>query len=226
MAAIILTYFDLIFFHNPPFISVVNVRDSNYYIYQCYFSIKHLCLVYFCFPTWQILKTSYQDSFVYYSLFIPQHNLDFIMFKIQLLIVQKFTQNVVVRCFPLNLKHAQYFSFVCTGFFFLSRVCPKQNVLQIAIVTLLCWNKDIPDFINLMNTHFLNHADLQPLLTYLFILCASYWEYEFCLKSIHEYTPLDVMVIIIIVANHHSISLPQNLKQKWDRLFTRTRLSS
>jgi hypothetical protein len=44
----------------------------------------------FVSPIWQILKTSCQDLFVYYPLLIPQQNLDFVMFKIQLLIVPKF----------------------------------------------------------------------------------------------------------------------------------------
>ncbi len=44
--------------------------------------------------------------FVYYSLLVPQHNLDFVMLKIQLPIVQKLNYNVVLGCFPFNLKHA------------------------------------------------------------------------------------------------------------------------
>ncbi len=44
--------------------------------------------------------------FIYYSLFLPQHNFDSIMFRIQLLVVHKFNQNVVAKCLPLNLKHA------------------------------------------------------------------------------------------------------------------------
>jgi hypothetical protein len=93
--------------------------------------------------------------FVYYCLFIPQHNLDFIMFMIQLPIVQKFNQNVMPRCLPFNLKHAYWSSSISPSFLFLSRDCPKQNILQIAIVTLLYWSKDIPNLIILTNTHFL-----------------------------------------------------------------------
>jgi hypothetical protein len=44
-------------------------------------------------------KNFYQNMFVYYSLLIPQHNLDFVMLTIQLPIVHKFNQNVVVSCF-------------------------------------------------------------------------------------------------------------------------------
>jgi hypothetical protein len=117
---------------------------SNIYVWSTFVS-----------PIWQILKTSYQDMFVYYSLLIPQHNLDYVMFKIQLLIVQKFNQNVVARCLPLNLKHAYYSSFVCPSSFFLCRICPKQNAFQIAIITLLYWNKNIVNFIILMSMHFL-----------------------------------------------------------------------
>jgi hypothetical protein len=50
------------------------------------------------------------------------------------------------------------------------------------------------------------------LLTDLFFLCASCWEYELSLELILEYAPLDVMVIVDVVANHPSGGLPQNLK--------------
>jgi hypothetical protein len=92
---------------------------------------------------------------IYYSVFLPQHNFNSTMFKIQLLVIQKFDQNVVARCLPLNLKHTYQSSFVCPCFLFLFKASPKQNVLQIAIVTLLCWNKGILNLIILMSTHFL-----------------------------------------------------------------------
>ncbi len=66
--------------------------------------------------------------FVYNYLLFPQHNLDFVMFKIQLLVVQKFNQNVVVGSLPLNLKQTYQSNFVCLGSLFLSRACPKQNI--------------------------------------------------------------------------------------------------
>jgi hypothetical protein len=44
------------------------------------------------------LKNLYQDMFVFYFIFIPQHNLDCIMFMIQLPIAQKFNQYVMARC--------------------------------------------------------------------------------------------------------------------------------
>jgi hypothetical protein len=44
------------------------------------------------------LKNLYQEMFVYYFIFIPQHNLDCIMFMIQLPIVQKCNQYVMARC--------------------------------------------------------------------------------------------------------------------------------
>jgi hypothetical protein len=93
--------------------------------------------------------------FIYYFILLPQHNLDSIMFRIQLPIVQKFNQNVIAKCLPLNLKQAYQFSFVCPRSLFLSRASPKQTFLQIAIVTLLCWRKDLPNLIILMSTHFL-----------------------------------------------------------------------
>jgi hypothetical protein len=43
-------------------------------------------------------------------------------------------------------------------------------------------------------------------------LRASCWEYELSLESIPKYAPLDVMVIVIIIANRPSSGLPQNLK--------------
>jgi hypothetical protein len=43
-------------------------------------------------------------------------------------------------------------------------------------------------------------------------LCTSYWEYELSLKSILEYAPLNVMVIVAIVANHPFGGFSQNLK--------------
>jgi hypothetical protein len=41
----------------------------------------------------------------------------------------------------------------------------------------------------------------------LFSLCASYWEYELSLESTPKYTPLDVMVIVVVVANRPFIGL-------------------
>jgi hypothetical protein len=109
-----------------------------------------------------------------------------------------------MKCFQLNLKQAYLSNFVCPSFFFLSKACPKQNVLQIAIVTLLYWNKNIPNLIILMSMHFL---PTQPLFVDLFSLCAFYWEYELFLETTPEYTPLDVMVIVV-VTNRPSTSLP------------------
>jgi hypothetical protein len=42
--------------------------------------------------------------FIYNFMFFPQHDLDFVMFRIQLLVIQKFNQNVVTWSFPFNLK--------------------------------------------------------------------------------------------------------------------------
>jgi hypothetical protein len=50
------------------------------------------------------------------------------------------------------------------------------------------------------------------LIAKLFFSCASYWEYELYLEFALEYTPLDVMVIVVVVANCHSVYLPQNIK--------------
>jgi hypothetical protein len=54
--------------------------------------------------------------------------------------------------------------------------------------------------------------DLQPLFVDLLSLCTSCWEYELSLEFVPKYVPLDVMVIVIIVANRLSSGLPQNLK--------------
>jgi hypothetical protein len=43
-------------------------------------------------------------------------------------------------------------------------------------------------------------------------LCTSYWEYELSLEFVPKYAPLDVMVIVVVVANHPFGGLPQNLK--------------
>jgi hypothetical protein len=59
-----------------------------------------------CFSCMVDAKNFYQDMFIYYSLLIPQHNLNYVMFRIQLPIVHKFNQNVVARCLPFNLKQA------------------------------------------------------------------------------------------------------------------------
>jgi hypothetical protein len=45
----------------------------------------------------------------------------------------------------------------------------------------------------------------------LFSSCASCWEYEFFLKCVPKYGPLDAMVIVI-VANCPFGGFPQNLK--------------
>ncbi len=56
--------------------------------------------------------------FVYNSLLFPQHDLDSVMFKIQLPTIQKFNENVMARSFPLNLKQTYQSNFVCPSFFF------------------------------------------------------------------------------------------------------------
>jgi len=46
-------------FQNPPFIDVVSIKDFiSYicYIYQCYFGIRHLCLICLCFSRMIDLK--------------------------------------------------------------------------------------------------------------------------------------------------------------------------
>jgi len=42
--------------------------------------------------------------FVYNFLFFPQHDLDIVMFQIQILVIQKFNENVVIGSLPLNFK--------------------------------------------------------------------------------------------------------------------------
>jgi len=46
----------------------------------------------------------------------------------------------------------------------------------------------------------------------LFSSCASCWEYDFFLECAPKYAPLDVMAIVVIVANHPFGGLPLNLK--------------
>jgi hypothetical protein len=53
---------------------------------------------------------------------------------------------------------------------------------------------------------------LQPLFVDFFSSCASYWKYELFLEFAPHYTPLDVMVIIVVVANRPFVSLLHNLK--------------
>jgi hypothetical protein len=99
-------------------------------------------------------KNLCQHMFVYNYLF-PQHDLDFLMLKIQLLVVQKFNQNVVTRSFTLNLKHTYQSSSICPRSLFLPKACLKQNILQIAIITLFCRSKNVLNLIILVNLHLL-----------------------------------------------------------------------
>jgi len=48
---------------------------------------------------------------------------------------------------------------------------------------------------------------LQPLLADLFSSCTSYWEYEVSLECALECAPLDVMAVIVVVANHPYVGL-------------------
>ncbi len=59
-----------------------------------------------------------------------------------------------------------------------------------------------------MSMHFLPMQICNHYLLIFFSLCASCWEYEPSLESIHEYAPLDVMVIAIVVANRPYGGLP------------------
>jgi hypothetical protein len=43
-------------FHHPPFIGVISVRDSIYYICQCYFGIRHFYLVHLSLLNGRFLK--------------------------------------------------------------------------------------------------------------------------------------------------------------------------
>jgi hypothetical protein len=130
------------------------------------------------------------------------------MFKIHLLVVKKFNQNVVVRCLPFNFKHAYQSSFVYPSSFFISRASPKQNVLEIAIVTLLYWSKDIPDLIILMSTFFLPPHICSHYLPTCFLRVLLIGNMNLCVL---EYVPLDVMAIVVVASCPFG-GPPQNLK--------------
>ncbi len=66
---------------------------------------------------------------IYNSLLFSHHDFDFIMFKIQFPIVQKFNQNIVMGSPPFNLKQAYQTTFVCPHSFLLSRAYPKENII-------------------------------------------------------------------------------------------------
>ncbi len=99
---------------------------------------------------WQNFKTFTNTCLSIIFCSSPNITLILLCFRIQLPIVHKFNQNVVARCLPLNLKHAYQFGIICPSFLFVSRASPKQNVLQISIITLLYWSEDILNFIILM----------------------------------------------------------------------------
>jgi hypothetical protein len=92
---------------------------------------------------------------IYNSLLFSHHNFDFVMPRIQFLIVQKFNQNVVTRNLPFNLKQTYQSNFVHPCSLLLSKACPKQNILQIIIITLFCRNKNVPNLIILVSLHLL-----------------------------------------------------------------------
>jgi hypothetical protein len=129
------------------------------------------------------LKNLCQHMFAYNFLLFPQHNLDLVMFKIQLLVVHKFNQNVVVGNLPFNLKQTYQSSYVCLGFLFLSRACPKQNILKIIIITLLYRSKNIPNLNILVSLHLLPRQICNHYLPNLFPLCVFYWDCELSLES-------------------------------------------
>jgi hypothetical protein len=111
-------------------------------------------MVCFCLSCMANSKFFCQHMLIYYFLLLPQHNFDYIMFRIQLPVVQKFNQNVVARCLLINLKHAYQSNSICPSSLFLSKASPKQNLLQISIVTMFCWSKYIYNLIILMNMYF------------------------------------------------------------------------
>jgi hypothetical protein len=92
---------------------------------------------------------------IYNFLLFSHHDFDSVMFKIQILVVQKFNQNVVMGSLPLNLKQTYQSSSIWPHSLFFSKVCPKQNILQIVIITLLCRSKNVPNLIILMSLHLL-----------------------------------------------------------------------
>ncbi len=93
--------------------------------------------------------------FVYNSLFFSHHDFDYVMFRIQFVVVQKFNQNVVTRSLPFNLKQTYQTNYVCPCFLLLSRACLKQNIRQIVIITLLYKIKNVPNLIILVSMHLL-----------------------------------------------------------------------
>ncbi len=58
-------------FHNPPFIGVESIRNSICYFYQCYFGIRHFCLVCLSLSYMANSKSFCQHMLVYYSLLLP-----------------------------------------------------------------------------------------------------------------------------------------------------------
>jgi len=51
-------------------------------------------------------------------------------------------------------------------------------------------------------------------------LCTSYWEYELSLESAPKYTPLDVMAIVVIVANHPSIGFSSEFEIEMESTYS------
>ncbi len=97
----------------------------------------------------------YQQMFVYNFVFLSHHDFYFITFRTQFPVVQKFNQNVVTRRLPFNLKQTYQTSSIRPCSLLLSRACPKQNILQNIIITLLYRSKNVLNLIILVSMHLL-----------------------------------------------------------------------
>ncbi len=154
MATILLAYSDFIFFTTHPslvlqvsrILSIIYANAtlaSNISTWSTSISL-----------VWQILKTSTMTCLFIIIYLSPNITLillcsgsNFQVFKNKTrMLWQGVFHSISNR--PINL------ALFAQGFFFFSKACPKQNVPQIAIITLLYWSKEIPKLIILISTHF------------------------------------------------------------------------
>ncbi len=79
---------------------------------------------------------------------------------------------------PFNLKQTYQTSSIGAYSLLLSRICPKQNILQIVIITIFCKSKNVPNFIILLSLNLLpSHISSQCLLSY-FLTMLLIWNVD------------------------------------------------
>lgn len=150
--------------------------------------------------------------FICNCLFLCHHNFVVVqsnsspMVLPQFLIVQKLNQNIMMGCLLFNLKQIYQTTFVYPLSFLLSRAYLEHNILQIIIITLLCKNENIPNFIILLNLDPFSSKISNHLLSNYFLVALPIWNSNLFQNFL--LCKLFLLIVFLNVVANHFIPAP------------------